>query len=80
VKECQRSNQRGVFEPSFLILMAFEMVVSIGMGCDFGGKRFHRLGFTPINVDSTMGKCLLVHLREFHIQRSCVRYTCPTSS
>ena len=80
MKGCQRSNQIGVFAPSFLILMAFEMVVSIGMGCDFGGKRFHLLGFTPINMDFTMCECLLVHLLEFHIQRSCVRYTCPTSS
>jgi len=45
--------------------MAFEMVVSIGMGCDFGGKRWYRLGFKPINVDFTMGEGLLVHLREF---------------
>jgi len=66
--------------PSFLILMAFEMVVSIGMGCDFGGKRLHRLGFTPINVDFTMDECLLVHLREFHNQRFCMCYTCLTSS
>ena len=77
---CQRSNQRGVFASSFLILMAFGMVVSIGMGCDFGGKNFYRLGFTLINVDFTMGACLLVHLREFHNQRYCMRYTCPTSS
>ena len=77
---CQRSNQRGVFASSFLILMAFGMVVSIGMGCDFGGKKFYRWGFTLINVDFTMGSCLLVHLREFHNQRSCVRYTCPNSS
>ena len=55
--------------------MAFEMVVSIGIGCGFRGKWFHHLGFTPINVDFTMGECLLVHLREFHIQRSRVRYT-----
>jgi len=41
------------------------MVVSIGMGCDFGGKRFYPLGFRPINVDFTMGERLLVHLREF---------------
>ena len=66
MKGCQRSNQRGVFAPSFLILMAFEMVVSIGMGCDFGGKRFHHLGFTPINLDFMMAECLVVHLREFH--------------
>ena len=71
---------RRVFTSSFLILMAFEMIMSIGMGCDFGGKRFYRLGFTPINVDFTMGACLLVHLREFHNQRSCLCYTCPTSS
>jgi len=80
VKGCQRSNQKGVFASSFLILLAFGMVVSIGMGCDFGGKKFYRLGFTFINVDFTMGSCLLVHLREFHNQRSCVRYTYPTSS
>jgi len=35
VKGCQRSNQKGVFAPSFLILMAFGVLVSIGMGCDF---------------------------------------------
>ena len=80
MKGCQRSNQGGVFAPSFLILMAFEIIVSIGMGCDFGGKRFYRLGFTPISVDFTMGACLLVHLRKFHNQRSCVCYTCPISS
>jgi len=80
VKGCQRSNQRGVFAPSFLILMAFEIIVSIGMDCDFGGKRFYRLGFTPINVDFTIGACLLVYLRKFHNQRSFVCYTCPTSS
>ena len=39
--------------------------MSIGMGCHFGGKGFYRLGFRPINVDFTMGKRLLVHLREF---------------
>jgi len=71
---------KGVFAPLFLILMAFEKVVLIGMGCDFGGKRFYRLGFRPINVDFTMGERLFVHLREFHNQRSCVRYSCPTSS
>jgi len=54
--------------------------VSIGIGCDFGRKKFYRLGFTLINVDFMMGLCLLVYLREFHNQRSCVRYTCPTSS
>ena len=80
MKGCQRSNQKGVFAPSFLILMAFGMIVSIGIGCDFGRKKFYRLGFTLINVDFMMGLCLLVYLREFHNQRSCVRYTCPTSS
>jgi len=80
VKGCQRSNQRGVFAPSFFILMAFGMIVSIGMGCDFGGKKIYRLGFTLINLNFMMGLCLLVHLREFHNQRSWVRYTCLTSS
>jgi len=59
---CQRSNQRGVLAPLFLILMALGMVMSIGMGCDFGGKKFYHLGFTLINVDFMMGACLLVHL------------------
>jgi len=80
VKGCQRSNQKGVFALSFFILMAFGVIVSIGMGCDFGGKKFYRLGFTIINVAFAMGLCLLVHLREFHNQRPCVRYTCLTSS
>ena len=62
VKGCQRSNQRGVFASSFLILMAFRMIASIGMDCDFGRKKFYRLGFTLINVDFAMGLCLLVHL------------------
>jgi len=42
--------------------------VSIGMDCDFGGKGFYRLGFRPINVDFTMGKRLLIHLREFSVR------------
>jgi len=48
--------------------MSFDILVSIGMGCDFGGKGFYRLGFRPINVDFTMGEHLLVHLREFSVR------------
>jgi len=44
--------------------MSFGMIVSIGMGCYFGRKGFYHLGFRPKNVDFTMGKRLLVHLRE----------------
>jgi len=46
----------------------------------FGGKKFYRLEFTIIKVDFAKGLCLLVHLREFHNQRLCMRYTCLTSS
>ena len=31
-------------------------------------------------MDFAKGLCLLVHLREFHNQRLCMRYTCLTSS
>jgi len=44
------------------------MIVSIGMGCYFGGKGFYRLGFWPINVDFTTSKGLLVHSREFSVR------------
>jgi len=42
--------------------MSFEMIASIGMGCDFGGKGFYPLGFMPIISDFTLGERLLVHL------------------
>ena len=42
---CQRSNQKGVFTPSFLIPMAFGVPMSIGMGRDFGGRKLCRLRF-----------------------------------
>ena len=48
--------------------MSFRMIVSIGMGCYFGGKGFYRLGFCPINVDFTTSKGLLVHSREFSVR------------
>jgi len=48
--------------------MPFGMIVSIGMGCSFGGKGFYRLGFWPINVDFTTSKGLLVHSREFSVR------------
>jgi len=59
---------KGFFAPSFLTLMSFGMIVSIGMGCYFGGKGFYRLGFWPINVDFTTSKGLLVHSQEFPIR------------
>jgi len=43
VKECQGSNQ-AVLAPSFLRVMSLAMMVSIGMGCCFGGKGFSSFG------------------------------------
>jgi len=43
VKGCQGSNQE-VLVPSFLRVMSFAMMVSIGMGYCFGGKGFSSFG------------------------------------
>jgi len=42
VKGCQGSNHE-VLAPSFLRVMSLAMMVSIGMGCCFGGKGFSSL-------------------------------------
>jgi len=62
-----RGQIRGVLVPSFLRVMSLVMIVSIGMGCCFGGKGFCRLEFWPINMDFKTSKVLLVNLREFPI-------------
>ena len=43
MKGCQGSNQE-VLVPSFLRVISLAMMVSIGMGCCFGGKGFSSFG------------------------------------
>ena len=57
-----RGQIKGVFAPLFLRVVSFGMIVSIGMGCYFGGKGFLSFWILAINVDFERSKGLLVHL------------------
>jgi len=78
VKGCQGSNQE-VLAPSFLKVISFAMMVSIGLGYYFGGKGFRRLGSWTINIGFKTGEGLLGSFaRVSNSEILCASY-CPTS-
>ena len=79
MKGCQGSNQE-VLAPSFLKVISFAMMVSIGLGYYFGGKSFRRLGSWTINMGLKTDEGLLGSFaRVLNSEVLCASY-CPTSS
>jgi len=64
---------------SFLSVISFAMMLSIGLGHYFGGKSFRRLGSWTINMGLKTGEGLLVsYVRVLNSEILCASY-CPTS-
>jgi len=79
VNGCQGSNQE-VLAPSFLKVISFAMMVSIGLGIVLAGRGFRRLGSWTINIGFKIGEGLLGSLaRVLNSKILCASY-CPTSS
>ena len=75
MKGCQGSNQH-VLAPSFLKVVSFAMMVSIGLGYYFGGKSFRRLGSWTINIGFKTGEGLLGSFaRVLHSEVLCAHHT-----
>ena len=79
MRGCQGSNQE-VLASSFLKVISFAMMVSIGLGYCFGGKGFRRLGSWTINIGFKTGEWLLGSFaRVLNSEILCASYY-PTSS